>query len=70
MLLGSSAGQLLMSELDKTSVRVVEKEASKFVKGGVVVLEKLHLKVGGWEGGRGIRGILDGFANRRGGKGG
>lgn len=45
--LGSSAEQLLMSELDRQGVGVMEKEADRVVGGGVVVLEKLHLKVWG-----------------------
>eukprot|EP00752_Nemacystus_decipiens_P007409 g6627.t1 len=42
--LGSAAGHLLMSQLDQRGVRAVEEQADRLVDGGVVVLEKLHLK--------------------------
>ncbi|CAM9634469.1 unnamed protein product, partial [Scytosiphon promiscuus] len=42
--LGSTAGHLLVSQLDRKSVKVVEGEADRLVDGGIVVLEKLHLK--------------------------
>lgn len=43
--LGSSAGHLLMSQLDQQGVSAVEEQADRLVDGGVVLLEKLHLKV-------------------------
>lgn len=43
--LGSAAGHLLISQLDQKGVRAVEEQADRLVDGGVVVLEKLHLKV-------------------------
>ncbi|CAM9141013.1 unnamed protein product [Pylaiella littoralis] len=42
--LGSSVGHLLMSQLDQEGVGVVEEQADRLVDGGIVVLEKLHLK--------------------------
>lgn len=47
--LGSSAGHLLMSELDRQGVHLLEEEADRLVEGGVIVLEKLNLKVDVWE---------------------
>lgn len=43
--LGSAAGHLLMSQLDQKGVGAVEEQAEHLIDGGVVVLEKLHLKV-------------------------
>lgn len=43
--LALAAGHLKMSQLDQKGVRVVEEQADRLVDGGVVVLEKLHLKV-------------------------
>ena len=44
---GSPGGQLLLSEIDKKSVHMVEREAAKLVNGGIAFLEQLHLKVRG-----------------------
>lgn len=43
--LGSTAGHLTMSQLDRKSVKVVEEEADRLVDRGIAVLENLHLKV-------------------------
>ncbi|CBN76114.1 expressed unknown protein [Ectocarpus siliculosus] len=43
--LALAAGHLKMSQLDQKGVRVVEEQADRLVDGGVVVLEKLHLKM-------------------------